>query len=235
MWTLNLSNLRENVKLDLCSNLTCVETGVPHAQVPSPITTNQCHFNHTAAQRCIVKCGCCYPFFPLQWLVFLLRIKFTSVQWQKVLYLSKYLTLGFKVQQILQKIHIRERISFSSWISTLIMLFCPRNLEQRKLTELSILAIKQMVLGAFLCTTIQEATSARCYFPGLFIDWTKSRKGLKIEIRFPFLQCVEIKQPLATHNIIIISIIIFIIIVPCSIPSSHGPIRIEPSLRHAPV
>lgn len=96
------------------SNLTCVRTlnvtssnaestCGPHAKVPSPITTNQCHFNHMAAQRCIVRCGCCYPFFPLQWLVFLLRIKFTSVQWQKVLYLSKYLTLGFKVQQILQK------------------------------------------------------------------------------------------------------------------------------------
>lgn len=91
-----------------CSNFECqtfkrwIYIG-PHAQVPSPITTNQCHFNHTAAQRCIVRCGCCYPFFPLQWLVFLLRIKFTSVQWQKVLYLSKYLTLGFKVQQILQK------------------------------------------------------------------------------------------------------------------------------------
>lgn len=57
------------------------------------------------------------------------------------------------------------------------MLFCPRNLEQRKLTELSILAIKQMVLGAFLCTTIQKAKSAKCYFPVFSLIKTK------IEIR----------------------------------------------------
>ena len=107
MWTLNLNNLRENVKLDLFELwMSNFQTLNLHR---SARTGSKSNYNKSVSLQphggttMYRKMWLLLPLFSATGLVFLLQIKFTSVQWQKVLYLSKYLTLGFKVQQILQK------------------------------------------------------------------------------------------------------------------------------------